>query len=603
MLKMILKQVLLALLPLVNLFLVHPAFAQTNCTARTQAAVLNLLRDNQAAGSITPQVIRDMLCSSDVNAVPSIVTAAGSTQGTATAITSDLAIITSGAAGTGVITPATGWTKIWNDTANTLSVYPPSGAQWEALGTNIPVALAPGVAIETSMQSTTQGYVRIYSTIAAQGSGGGGGSSFTIANSTIKDPTGAAFRIWGINVYGCTRASGVIGAIQGGQPFAQNLRTKFPGLSFVRIAYRQDCAQSGLWGNFQPSDLAPFINDLTSHNIVAFIEDHSGAKTVLTGSTSPTLAQEHAWFAALAGFYKTNPYVWFGSMNEPGYAFAPVNFTGSISGTTLTSSNSSLNVGSIITGTGVTTNTYIVSGSSGTYTVSPSQTVGSVSMTAYYGALTQAMDSYRAVRVDGANNAPFVIEAGQNAWDSLDSLLVCSSGWCNNGNPSTVTKNAIASLHNVLWDMHTYDIQFYSSTPNGDSVPKSVTQIMARLNAAEALAEYQLAPSADGIMPVCVCEMSNSWNSDSVLDPNADAEMQAVWLDNAAGYAGASMWLYNATGENPTNHANMVSSQLTVGSLPAGVSLTGYGNNAACYIARTVPLGQTTASSCPTSGP
>ena len=76
-------------------------------------------------------------------------------------------------------------------------------------------------------------------------------------------------------------------------------------------------------------------------------------------------------------------------LNIPGTTVAPA-FTGSISGTTLTVSAITagyLGIGSVISGTGVTSGTTITailngSGGVGTYTVSASQTVGSEAMTA-----------------------------------------------------------------------------------------------------------------------------------------------------------------------------------------------------------------------------
>jgi hypothetical protein len=49
---------------------------------------------------------------------------------------------------------------------------------------------------------------------------------------------------------------------------------------------------------------------------VVEIEDHTGiSKGPYTGSR---LAAEQAWYATLASRFKDNPYVWFGTLNEPG---------------------------------------------------------------------------------------------------------------------------------------------------------------------------------------------------------------------------------------------------------------------------------------------
>lgn len=84
----------------------------------------------------------------------------GSTQGTATPLTASINIATNVASGTGFILPlitpdgntikAGTEIKLFNRGANTASLYPPSGAQIESLGTNNPSGIAPnGNAIAT----------------------------------------------------------------------------------------------------------------------------------------------------------------------------------------------------------------------------------------------------------------------------------------------------------------------------------------------------------------------------------------------------------------------------------------------------------------------
>jgi hypothetical protein len=56
-------------------------------------------------------------------------------------------------------------------------------------------------------------------------------------------------------------------------------------------------------------------------------------------------------------------------------------FTGSISGTTLSTPSNAVTIGSVITGLGVLDNTYVTAGSGTTWTVNNSQTVGSTTLT------------------------------------------------------------------------------------------------------------------------------------------------------------------------------------------------------------------------------
>ncbi|NBT27459.1 MAG: hypothetical protein EBT09_13140, partial [Actinobacteria bacterium] len=70
------------------------------------------------------------------------------------------------------------------------------------------------------------------------------------------------------------------------------------------------------------------------------------------------------------------------TFTEPVYVTpASIPFTGSIAGTSLTSSVGGLTIGQVISGAGVTPGTTITGGA-GPYTISPSQTVSSTSMTA-----------------------------------------------------------------------------------------------------------------------------------------------------------------------------------------------------------------------------
>jgi hypothetical protein len=73
------------------------------------------------------------------------ISAAGTTQGTAISLSSQVSIVTSVAANAGVIVPGTGVVYLLlNRGTNVLSVYPPSSAQFESFGTNVAVGVAVG---------------------------------------------------------------------------------------------------------------------------------------------------------------------------------------------------------------------------------------------------------------------------------------------------------------------------------------------------------------------------------------------------------------------------------------------------------------------------
>lgn len=146
------------------------------------------------------------------------------------------------------------------------------------------------------------------------GSGGGSGS-FTAANGTITGPSGSAFVARGVNMYpgdvqaACTTSScaGITGA--------------FPNINFVRYAdgcgmtLSGDCPPYATASYSTPAQMETYVNYLTSLGIVVEIEDHNDNQTVLTGTA---LTNELNFYTAWATAEKSNPYVWFGTMNEPG---------------------------------------------------------------------------------------------------------------------------------------------------------------------------------------------------------------------------------------------------------------------------------------------
>lgn len=94
----------------------------------------------------------------------------------------------------------------------------------------------------------------------------------------------------------------------------QPLTTMFPGINMVRLS---------AYSYFSPTQYAQQIQWLTAQHIVVSIEDHmsstgstggGGQGVVFTGTQ---LQNELNWYAALATQFLGNPYVWFGTNNEP----------------------------------------------------------------------------------------------------------------------------------------------------------------------------------------------------------------------------------------------------------------------------------------------
>jgi len=93
------------------------------------------------------------------NAVNGAVTAAGTTQGTATAITADAAVVTTATTGQGVIlyNGVIGDSQeIYNDTIVDIRVYPPTGGKVNQVATNSGFVLAPKTSVRVKKMTATQ---------------------------------------------------------------------------------------------------------------------------------------------------------------------------------------------------------------------------------------------------------------------------------------------------------------------------------------------------------------------------------------------------------------------------------------------------------------
>jgi hypothetical protein len=93
--------------------------------------------------------------------VAATVVAAGTTQGTATALTAQQNIITSATTDEGVIHALSQGKEalILNRSGADVLVYPPVGVQWESQGANVAILLPTNGTLRTLVTSSTQGYV------------------------------------------------------------------------------------------------------------------------------------------------------------------------------------------------------------------------------------------------------------------------------------------------------------------------------------------------------------------------------------------------------------------------------------------------------------
>lgn len=123
------------------------------------------------------------------------------------------------------------------------------------------------------------------------------GGQFSIKNGQFIDPKGQVYVGRGIDV----------GIDDIGK--SSLMLSLFKGLSFIRFA-----VEEGSYSD--PSKYASFVNAMTAKGIVVEIEHHVYPSPL--PYTGAALTAESNWYAALAKYYAGNPYVWFGTMNEPG---------------------------------------------------------------------------------------------------------------------------------------------------------------------------------------------------------------------------------------------------------------------------------------------
>jgi parallel beta-helix repeat protein len=133
------------------------------------------------------------------------------------------------------------------------------------------------------------------------------------------------FAEYGQTIYGPNQQPFVpngVAVAEGNEPTVAQLEAAFPGINFVRYAIFPQMV-NGVLQYPNPATLAPWINSLTNAGIVVEIEDHGnttgqdsggGAGTVFSGQD---LANENAFYSAAATQFLNDPYVWFGTDNEP----------------------------------------------------------------------------------------------------------------------------------------------------------------------------------------------------------------------------------------------------------------------------------------------
>lgn len=126
--------------------------------------------------------------------------------------------------------------------------------------------------------------------------GGAATGGFTVSNGQFIAPDGSVFIAKGIDVYNSDMGS------------ASQILSMFPGLNFVRL---------NVYSYGSPSSYQGFISTMTGAGVVVMVDWHVGAGGGVAAPTGSALTAETQWFASMAAAYKSNPSVWFNTLNEP----------------------------------------------------------------------------------------------------------------------------------------------------------------------------------------------------------------------------------------------------------------------------------------------
>lgn len=135
-------------------------------TIRSQADLITASADN-SAGNYTNQNQRDFIVSVE-NIKPQTITAAGTDQGSATALSEHMNVVTVCSSGQGV--RATGiFHEVFNASSNPVLFYPQSGANFPGLSANVAITIPVGDCVRMTMTDSTHAYLTapLLATIAA----------------------------------------------------------------------------------------------------------------------------------------------------------------------------------------------------------------------------------------------------------------------------------------------------------------------------------------------------------------------------------------------------------------------------------------------------
>ncbi len=157
-----------------------------------------------------------------------------------------------------------------------------------------PSSLLPVTAVESANGTDPRLVARIGTATGA----------FYVADGKIYDPQGSVFYVHGVNVANwAATGNGAINNVGNGTANGVFLLQLLPYCNMVRLNCQLESV--GTFDNF--------VANLTNAKCVVVFEYHRTDNSI-PSALSDTLL----WYTGYAAHYKDNPYVWFGTINEPG---------------------------------------------------------------------------------------------------------------------------------------------------------------------------------------------------------------------------------------------------------------------------------------------
>jgi len=275
---------------------------------------------------------------------------------------------------------------------------------------------------------------------------------FRVSDGRIIAPDGSDFIARGINIYNSTFYPN--DSPTKSADAVDQIVELFPKINMIRIAYQDDGPNNLFWSSTAVDDalLASFVEAATSRRIVVLLEDHS-----TIGNFTWTQGQIDA-YTTFAARYKDNPYVWFGTENEP-------------------------------------------------------------DSTDREGIVQNVRATYDAIRSTGNNNIICILSRGGGYTEDIMTYANYIQGGSVPNYPGSgpgAGGSSVTAMGNVIWDMHFY--MWANPSASVEEVESALWDgIDSQWGPVFGINVYRNGPqSADGIIPVIVGEWGRDWAGDNV---------------------------------------------------------------------------------------